>query len=126
MHRHCSLRKVFTFFGQQRSDSKGNYNKPNRNKEKPELKKLLPGNKENSEKKPRRCFRRVFTGLFMLTSGIAMWLNLTSIQHMKTLNTDWQLVFQAIASTILILWIFAGFWLIAYGLFSPCPEPLEY
>lgn len=84
-------------------------------------------NKADKEKKSQRCFKRIFIGLFMLTSGIAIWVNIAFNNVMESLNPDWLgTAVRAIVYSILIVWVFAGFWLVLYGWFSPCPRPLEY
>jgi len=91
------------------------------------LVKNLSDNKEDKEKIRRHCFRRIFIGLFMLTSGIAIWVNIAVNNLAESLNPDWfGTVVRVIVYSILIIWISAGFWLVLYGWFSPCPQPLEY
>lgn len=86
----------------------------------------MPNDREVTERKSKKCNKRIFAGLFMFTSGIAILLNIIINQLVEALNPDWQSVIGAITSSIIILWIFGGFWLFLYGLASPCPEPLDY
>lgn len=89
--------------------------------------KHLSKNNEDKDKKSRHYFSRIFLGLFMFTSGIAIWVNIVVNNLVESLNPDWLgTAVQVIVYSILIIWIFAGFWLVLYGWFSPCPQPLEY
>ena len=82
--------------------------------------------KKTHNGKSGRCLKRAFTGLFMFTSGLAILLNLIFNRLIEALGSDWRPVIQITVSSVLILWIFAGFWLFVYGLTSPCPTSLEY
>lgn len=78
-------------------------------------------------KKGGRCLKWIFVGLFMLTSGIVLWLNLILNRTFENPNLEWLSdSIQVAVPSILIVWIFAGFWLALYGYFSPSKKPLDY